>query len=123
MLLKIIMRNNFVRNIFTANRSISTFKNEKESVILTDDGSTFVCWHPEKSFPYEYSKPMIRTKVVSNSILKIENIEDAHHIFKGKSDEQVREELTKITYTCKHRWFPCNRRFKRRTSEPVRRYL
>uniref|UniRef100_A0A6G4ZZU1 Large ribosomal subunit protein mL42 n=1 Tax=Rhipicephalus microplus TaxID=6941 RepID=A0A6G4ZZU1_RHIMP len=84
----------------------------KERIVLTDDGSTIVCWHPEQEFPYEHTKPLpnIRPKLdEANSALKLQyRLEEAQTIY--RNDRLEIEALTKMTYTSKHRWYPNNKR-------------
>lgn len=96
-----------------------------ERIAVTDDGSTIVCWHPEKPFPYECSKPLpeeISTE--TNSVLKVQNISDVYDVFKPKTVEQTREELMKITSTSKHVWFPRGKKtYKKKPTPRDREYL
>ena len=32
----------------------------EEKVVLNEDGSIIVCWHPEPKFPYELTQPIPR---------------------------------------------------------------
>jgi len=90
---------------------------------MTDNGSVFICWHPEKPFPYECSKPLPEVVTTSNTVLKIENKADIYSVFKKKSPEMTRAELAKITHTCVHRWFPKARTKKVRHITMDRPYL
>jgi hypothetical protein len=33
----------------------------QERVVLNEDGSVIVCWHPEPKFPFELTRPVPRT--------------------------------------------------------------
>ncbi|KAG8226299.1 hypothetical protein J437_LFUL002738 [Ladona fulva] len=87
----------------------SVFSNVAE----TDDGTCFVCWHPERKFPYKYTRPLPqpteKSAELTNSPLKSKEASDVYQVFKEKTPEAVREELMKITHTTKHRWFPRSR--------------
>lgn len=75
----------------------------------TDDGAYFVCWHAEKKFPYEFTRPIPQPSdeyIETQSPLKMQNPADVYDVFQEKSPELIRQELMKITYTTKHRWFP-----------------
>lgn len=77
-----------------------------ERIVVTDDGSTIVCWHPEKPFPYECSKLIPEKRQETNSVLKVQSLSDVYDVFKPKSAEQTREELMKLTSSTKHIWYP-----------------
>lgn len=83
------------------------------AIVVTDDASTIVCYHPESSFPYECSKPLPVNKVLDNSILQIQNKDFVHEVFSKPNNELVQQELMKMTYTTKHRWVP-PKKWKRR---------
>lgn len=91
-----------------ATRSISQY-----AIVVTDDESTIVCYHPEIQFPYEYSKPLPKNKVVDHSVLRVQNKENVYEVFSKPNDELVKQELMKMTYTTKHRWVP-PKKWKRR---------
>nr|BAH72467.1 ACYPI009119 [Acyrthosiphon pisum] len=80
-------------------------KNER-AIVVTDDASTIVCYHPESSFPYECTKPLPVNKVQDNSVLKVQNKDFVHEVFSKPNNEIVQQELMKMTYTTKHRWVP-----------------
>lgn len=102
----------------------SSFEN-KERVVVTDDGSTIVCWHPEKPFPYECSRPIPEAvNEDTNSVLKVQNLSAVYDVFKPKSEEQTREELMKLTSTNKHIWFPKGKKhYKKKPVPRKREYL
>lgn len=82
-----------------------SIKNER-AIVVTDDASTIVCYHPERTFPYECTKPLPVNKVQDNSVLKVQNKDFVHEVFSKPNNEIVKQELMKITYTTKHRWVP-----------------
>lgn len=106
-------------------RTIATYPTEsKEEMTITDDGSVIICWHPEKPFPYECSKPVpVEVTAQSKTVLKVDDKEEMYKVFRHKKEELVREELMKITYTTKHRWFPRSRDKKAKKTPPNRPYL
>lgn len=99
--------------------SLNTSRNKsveahQERIVITDDGSTIICWHPPKKFPYEYSRPILKeeTKPV-HSVLKVENKSEIYTVFKSQDETKTREELMKLTHTTMHRWFPKSSRHKK----------
>ncbi|KAK4877014.1 hypothetical protein RN001_009520 [Aquatica leii] len=105
-------------------RLYSVRTNAPSTIVLTDDGSTFVAWHPKQDFPYECTKPLPESKVTeTTSVLKTQMTSEVMEIFKKKTPEQARQELMNITHTTKHRWFP-RARDKRAKKTPMdREYL
>ncbi|VVC26182.1 Ribosomal protein S32, mitochondrial [Cinara cedri] len=87
------------------------------AIVVTDDASTIVCYHPESSFPYEFTKPLPVDKVLSNSVLQVQNKENVYEVFTKPNNELVHQELMKMTYTTKHRWVP-PKKWKRRFAHP-----
>ncbi|KYN27707.1 PREDICTED: 39S ribosomal protein L42, mitochondrial [Trachymyrmex cornetzi] len=92
-----------------------------EAVIFTEDNCMVVCWHPEKAFPYECSLPLPEEKP-NTSVLCIGN-KEITEMFRKKKEYQVVEELAKVTYTTKHKWYPRTRDKKAKDTEPDRPYL
>lgn len=92
-----------------------------EAVIFMEDDRMVVCWHPEKPFPYECSLPLPEEKP-DISVLCIGD-KDVTEVFRKKKPYQVVEELAKITYTTKHRWYPRSRDKRAKKTEPDRPYL
>ncbi|XP_062552182.1 large ribosomal subunit protein mL42 [Armigeres subalbatus] len=87
-------------------------------------GKVFVAWHPEPTFPYEYSKPIEITPVKSSpSLVRDDLVQCGVSQLRGKHPEMVREELSKITFTTKHRWFPRARDKKAKKTPMDRQYL
>ncbi|XP_041114428.1 39S ribosomal protein L42, mitochondrial-like [Polyodon spathula] len=90
--------------------------NCKVELALTSDGRTTVCYHPLAEFPYEHSKPIPRPD-------PLENHEETHdQVLKARLNEEVLqnkqaptiEELSKMFYTTKHRWYPVGQYHRRR---------
>lgn len=93
-------------------------------IVVTDDRTTLVAWHPKNDFPYECTKPLPEKKLIeSTSVLKTAVTPELLSVFHKKTPEQARQELMNITFTTKHRWFP-RARDKRAKKTPMdREYL
>ncbi|XP_078409814.1 large ribosomal subunit protein mL42 [Cetorhinus maximus] len=90
--------------------------NCKVELAMTSDGQTIVCYHPSVDIPYEHTKPISRPSPV-------ENKEETHdQVLKARLDKEVLrdkqaptiEELSKMFYTTKHRWYPVGQYHRRR---------
>ncbi|XP_058798080.1 large ribosomal subunit protein mL42 [Phymastichus coffea] len=92
-----------------------------ELVVFMDD-IMVVCWHPEQPFPYKYSKPLPEKQPEPESVLKVGDTE-VRKMFRPRRDDLIPEELAKITYTCKHQWYPRARDKKAKKTVPDRPYL
>lgn len=78
-----------------------------DKIALTDDRTTYVSWHPKPEFPYEMSRPIPNIEQRDqSSVIKESTINTAMKAFNTKHPEIARQELSKITFTTKHRWFP-----------------
>lgn len=98
--------------------------NAKTEIVATDDGSTFVAWHPPQDFPYECTKPLPGPlHAEDTSVLKTQMTNELKEIFNKKTEEQARQELMNITHTTKHRWFPRSRDKKAKKTPMDREYL
>lgn len=104
---------------FTRHARYSTLPTE--AIMFVED-EMVVCWHPEKPFPYECSLSLPEKKLITDSVLCIGD-KDVADIFRKKKPHMVIEDLAKITYTCKHRWYPRSRDKKAKMTEPDRPYL
>lgn len=99
-------------------------KNSKSKVALTDDGSTFVAWHPAEDFPYECTKPLPEPQFVEDtSVLKVQMSKELQDVFNKKTQEQAVQELMNITHTTKHRWAYRPRDKKAKKTPMDREYL
>lgn len=104
-------------------RFSSTF-NPEHKIVVTNDSSTIVAWHPKTDFPYECTRPLPQeTLVETTSVLKTTLTPELLSIFNKKSPELARQELMDITHTCKHRWFPRARDKKAKKTPMEREYL
>ncbi|MCI4389181.1 hypothetical protein PGIGA_G00094930 [Pangasianodon gigas] len=83
---------------------------------VTRDGETIVCFHPAPDIPYELTKPIPSPDPTLNSaethdlVLKSQLNKD---ILKSEKTPAV-EELAKMFYTTKHRWYPVGQYHTRR---------
>ncbi|XP_058121821.1 large ribosomal subunit protein mL42 [Anopheles ziemanni] len=95
-----------------------------EKVAVAEGGKVFVAWHPKPDFPYEFSKPIEVTVPEPNAnLVRDDIIANSRAALKAKHPEFVRQELSKLTFTTKHRWFP-RARDKRAKKTPMdREYL
>ncbi|CAI9721331.1 Hypothetical predicted protein [Octopus vulgaris] len=96
------------------------FKSKKNVLVgTTDDNMTFVCWHPEIPFPYEYSKPLPRKLP---EIQEAESPMKVQHLLAEKlrlrPDGPTNQELANIFFTTKHRWFPKPEKRYKKPNEP-----
>lgn len=97
-----------------------------EKIALTDDGKTFVAWHPraESEFPYEHTLPVPTVKEQNRSaVLKSSAVEMAMKAFHTKKPALARRELARITFTSVHPWFPRARDKKAKKTPMDREYL
>ncbi|XP_072097291.1 large ribosomal subunit protein mL42 [Mobula birostris] len=90
--------------------------NCKVELALTSDGRTIVCYHPSVDIPYEHTKPIPRPSPVENKEETHEQVLKARLEKDGLRDKQgpTIEELSKMFYTTKHRWYPFGQYHKRR---------
>lgn len=110
-----------LKNIFNSTKFIST---KPEIIVLSNDCTTFVAWHPQIDFPYECTQP-IPSNVAeeSNTVLKTVMSSELKQMFKTKTPDVARQELMNITHTTQHRWFPRARDKRAKKTEPDREYL
>ncbi|XP_030642241.1 large ribosomal subunit protein mL42 [Chanos chanos] len=83
---------------------------------VTSDGKTVVCYHPTVDVPYELTQPIPRPDPVSGEPESHEQILKAHlskDVLKDKQAPTI-EELSKMFYTTKHRWYPVGQYHTRR---------
>ncbi|KAM4883355.1 large ribosomal subunit protein mL42 [Thomomys bottae] len=90
--------------------------NCKVELALTSDGRTIVCYHPSVDIPYEHTKPIPRSNPVHN------NEETHYQVLKTRLEETngpleqgpMIEQLSKMFFTTKHRWYPYGQYHRRR---------
>ncbi|XP_044136448.1 39S ribosomal protein L42, mitochondrial [Bufo gargarizans] len=81
---------------------------------LTSDGKTIVCYHPTIDIPYEHTKPIPRLDPLHNQEESHEQVLKARlHEAEGKPAPTM-EELSKMFFTTKHRWYPIGQYRRRR---------
>jgi len=84
-------------------RFVSSKDSSNPTVTSSEDGSMFLCWHPEKSFPYEFTKPLPRR---TSEITEGESIIKAQFTAEEKNryrpDGPTQPELMKIFHTTRH---------------------
>lgn len=115
--------NTIVRNVIKLGTKYSRYSTLPPEIVAFTDKNMIVCWHPNQGFPYEYSQPILEeTKASSNSVLRIGE-KDVSEVFRKKKASDVVEELAKLTYTTKHRWYPRSRDKRAKKTEPDRPYL
>ncbi|KAB0404207.1 hypothetical protein E2I00_003909 [Balaenoptera physalus] len=90
--------------------------NCKVELALTSDGRTIVCYHPSVDIAYEHTKLIPRADPVQNNeethdlVLKTRLEEKGEHLEQGPMIEQ----LSKMFFTTKHRWYPRGQYHRRR---------
>ncbi|XP_076410771.1 large ribosomal subunit protein mL42 [Peromyscus maniculatus bairdii] len=90
--------------------------NCKVELALTSDGRTIVCYHPSVDIPYEHTKPIPQPDILHN------NEETHEQVLKTKLEEKSKplkqgpmiEQLSKVFFTTKHRWYPLGQYHRRR---------
>ncbi|XP_077400872.1 large ribosomal subunit protein mL42 [Vanacampus margaritifer] len=83
---------------------------------LTSDGKTVVCYHPAVDIPYELTQPIERPDSLCSPPETHEQVLKAHlskEVLKDKPGPTM-EELSKMFYTTKHRWYPVGQYHMRR---------
>ncbi|XP_018415736.1 PREDICTED: 39S ribosomal protein L42, mitochondrial [Nanorana parkeri] len=80
--------------------------NCKVELAMTSDGKTIVCYHPSVDIPYEHTKPLPRRDPVENHEESHDQVLKARLIDITSKREPTMEELSKMFYTTKHRWYP-----------------
>lgn len=95
-----------------------------ESIAKSRDQQSFIAWHPKKEIPYEFTRPLPKFETEFNSsLIKDEILEQALKAYKHSYPDLVRENLSKLTFTTKHRWFPRSRDKKAKKTIMDRPYL
>ncbi|CAJ1054915.1 S ribosomal protein L42%2C mitochondrial [Xyrichtys novacula] len=88
---------------------------------VTSDGRTIVCHHPAPDIPYELTQPIERPDPLTNPAETHDQVLKAHlckEVLKDKEGPTI-EELSKMFYTTKHRWYPVGQyHMRRRKKDP-----
>ncbi|CAH0695051.1 unnamed protein product [Spodoptera exigua] len=92
-------------------------------IVITDDGSTIVALHKDQEFPYEFSRPLPEEAVADKSILRMNDTQEVYRVFRDLKPEIARKQLSSLTLTTQHRWFPRARDKKAKKTEMNRPYL
>ncbi|KAJ8245404.1 hypothetical protein GJAV_G00270380 [Gymnothorax javanicus] len=82
--------------------------NCKVEIGVTSDGKTVVCYHPPIDVPYELTQPLPRPDPLTNPAETHEQVLKAHlskEVLRDKQGPTI-EELSKMFFTTKHRWYP-----------------
>ncbi|XP_030004483.1 large ribosomal subunit protein mL42 [Sphaeramia orbicularis] len=83
---------------------------------VTSDAKTVVCYHPTVDIPYELTQPIERPDPLSNAAETHDQVLKAHlskEVLKDKRGPTI-EELSKMFFTTKHRWYPVGQYHMRR---------
>ncbi|NXG41095.1 RM42 protein, partial [Psilopogon haemacephalus] len=82
--------------------------NCKVELAVTSDLKTIVCYHPSLEIPYEHTKPIPRPDPVDNKEETLDQVLKARLSTPQLKDNKgpTMEELSKMFYTTKHRWYP-----------------
>ncbi|XP_059361719.1 large ribosomal subunit protein mL42-like isoform X1 [Carassius carassius] len=97
-------------------RGLSTNDNSNVEIAVTSDGNTIVCYHPTVDIPYELTQPIVRPDAVSDHAETHEQVLKARlgkEVLNNKQAPTI-EELSKMFYTTKHRWYPVGQYHSRR---------
>ncbi|XP_070784969.1 large ribosomal subunit protein mL42 [Enoplosus armatus] len=88
---------------------------------VTSDGKTIVCYHPTVDIPYEFTQPIERPDPLTNPVETHDQVLKAHlskEVLKDKEGPTI-EELSKMFFTTKHRWYPVGQyHMRRRKKDP-----
>ncbi|XP_034718866.1 39S ribosomal protein L42, mitochondrial [Etheostoma cragini] len=88
---------------------------------VTSDGKTIVCYHPTVDVPYELTQPIERPDPLNSPVETHDQILKAHlskEVLKDKKGPTI-EELSKMFFTTKHRWYPVGQyHMRRRKRDP-----
>ncbi|XP_018606805.1 large ribosomal subunit protein mL42 [Scleropages formosus] len=88
----------------------------KVEIGLTSDGKTVVCYHPSVDFPYDLSQPIPRPDPLTNPAETHDQVLKAHlskEVLQNREGPTI-EELSKMFFTTKHRWYPYGQYHRRR---------
>ncbi|XP_043086658.1 LOW QUALITY PROTEIN: 39S ribosomal protein L42, mitochondrial, partial [Puntigrus tetrazona] len=89
-------------------RGASLNDNNDVEIAVTSDGNTIVCYHPTEDVPYELTQPIVRPDAISDHAETHEQVLKARlgkGVLNNKQAPTI-EELSKMFYTTKHRWYP-----------------
>ncbi|KAK3857479.1 hypothetical protein Pcinc_036270 [Petrolisthes cinctipes] len=106
-------------------RELKEVSGREDAVVLTKDGSTIVCWHPEPLIPYQCTMPLPEAPPESDTILKVQDKQEMKQLFnKTQHPYFINKALRELTYTTKHVWFPRpDKRYFKKGVRKSREYL
>ncbi|XP_062374172.1 39S ribosomal protein L42, mitochondrial [Sardina pilchardus] len=86
---------------------------------VTSDGKTVVCYHPAVEFPYELSQPISRPDPITSPPETHDQVLKQRLGKESPAEKQAPtiEELSKMFYTTKHRWYPVGQYHMRRKNK------
>ncbi|XP_040849300.1 39S ribosomal protein L42, mitochondrial-like [Ochotona curzoniae] len=92
------------------------YYNCKVELALTSDGRTIICYHPSMDILYEHTKPIPRPDPVLNNEETHDQVLKTRLQGKSEHSEQgpMVEQLSKMFFTTKHRWYPQGHYHRRR---------
>ncbi|XP_060745460.1 39S ribosomal protein L42, mitochondrial isoform X2 [Tachysurus vachellii] len=98
------------------NQASACGDNRGVEIGVTRDSETIVCFHPAPDIPYELTKPIPRLDPT------LDSTETHDLVLKSQLNKEVLndkkmpaiEELAKMFYTTKHRWYPVGQYHTRR---------
>ncbi|XP_053462045.1 39S ribosomal protein L42, mitochondrial-like [Nycticebus coucang] len=92
----------------TYSSSLPDDYNSKVGLALTSDGRTIVCYHPSVDIPCEHTKPIPLPDPVCNNEETCDQMLKTRLAEKSEQGEQgpMIEQLSKMFFTTKHRWYP-----------------
>lgn len=112
---------NLIRTVVFRPKEIITRCYNK--IVITDDGSTIVALHKDQEFPYEFSRPLPDETKEDKSVLRMTDTVEIYRVFQDMKPEFARKELSALTLTTEHRWFPRARDKKAKKTPMNRPYL
>ncbi|KAM6895765.1 large ribosomal subunit protein mL42, partial [Xenentodon cancila] len=93
--------------------------NCKVEIGVTSDGKTIVCHHPSVDIPYELTQPIERPDPLTNPAETHDQVLKAHlskEVLRDKDGPTI-EELSKMFFTTKHRFYPIGQYHRRRINK------
>ncbi|XP_027900154.1 large ribosomal subunit protein mL42 [Xiphophorus couchianus] len=101
------------------NPSLIQGHNCEVEIGVTSDGKTIVCYHPAVDVPYELTQPIERPDPLTNQAETHDQVLKAHlskEVLDGKKGPTI-EELSKMFFTTKHRFYPKGQYVSRRINK------
>ncbi|XP_045141992.1 39S ribosomal protein L42, mitochondrial-like [Echinops telfairi] len=98
----------------------------KVELALASDGRTIVCYRPSVDIPYEHTKPIPRPDPLHNSEETHDQVLKTRVEVKDEPLKQQRpriEQLSKMFFTTKHRWYPHGQYHRHKKLNPPRQVI